>query len=228
MPVQDMDPLFALVGGTARNPQLAVCPGYAAPLNSGWMALAPSCATYAALRALVLGWPSLQWSARRGWGVEDIEWEQLPAGGVVHTDWTFHSAKIDQGLWYYYFRYVARSMLQIFNDHARLYRPSGARGEGGGGAGAADEYERLATPTVGGLLRAPGLAAGGFPCLRAPNRAYEHWTGHSKPWMKAGVDAASLEWQRRLDALNVTGGVPAAQLHMLDFSSPLGYHAANK
>ena len=71
-------------------------------------------------------------------------------------------------------------------------------------------------------------AAGGFPCLRAPNRAYEHWTGHSKPWMKAGVDAASLEWQRRLDALNVTGGVPAAQLHMLDFSSPLGYHAANK
>ena len=45
MPVQDMDPLFALVGGTARNPQLAVCPGYAAPLNSGWMALAPSCAT---------------------------------------------------------------------------------------------------------------------------------------------------------------------------------------
>ena len=46
--------------------------------------------------------------------------------------------------------------------------------------------------------------------------------------MKAGVDAASLEWQRRLDALNVTGGVPAAQLHMLDFSSPLGYHAANK
>lgn len=171
LPTRDMDDLFALprmLGAT-----IAACPGKVSPINAGWLVFEPNVTHYEQLLALL---------ARRDasrelvapWGRELDSWRD--ASDTRHgAGWRFFDSIGNQGHLYSYFRFEARSLALILNTregHAlRIFAPH-------------DTDAELGRPGA----RVGALLDEGFPCpfpqRKSIPRAYIHFTGSGKPWIK--------------------------------------------
>jgi len=103
MPMRNMDALFSF-------PSFAACPGRVSPLNSGYLMARPSCDIFADLLDLhaLKYHGDINWNMSVGWGVRRMAWRNV--FNRERADWNFHGAQHEQGLLWYYFRFVRREM----------------------------------------------------------------------------------------------------------------------
>ena len=113
LPTTSMDSYFSL--GTTTG-----FAGGASPLNGGFLVLTPSMAVFEDLRRLIASRaplepgdrPPLDWDSDLGWGKKIGRQDRLDQyekdGGKFATGsgWSFNAAWSDQGLLYYYFRFL--------------------------------------------------------------------------------------------------------------------------
>lgn len=144
----------------------------------------------------------------RGWGhnfakAGDI-WESVVSN---QTNWNFHGAHSDQGLWYYYAKYVNKNVTIIIGDRVQSWTyneqtkiPTKATEE----RGILDQYSL--EPLVYQDDCDQSFDDSKFICF-APYRDLAHFTGKTKPW-QVGVEKSWMEG---------TGGVALHAPHRLWF-----------
>ena len=153
-PTSSMDVYFQL-------PRTTGFAGGRSPLNGGWFLLTPSLDVFEGFKKLIETRGDLEpgdkppptWDPEVGWGSPlDLYWK---TGGKVPTGkgWYFNAAWSDQGLLYYYFRFLAE--LDI------IYRPE-------------KQSPKRLTYKAGPLVEESKLED--FPIL------FEHFAGALKPW----------------------------------------------
>ena len=152
--------------------------GGVSPLNGGFLVLSPSMSVFEGLRRLVVSRgplqpgdkPPLDWDPDLGWGRLIGRQDRLDKyekdGGKLATGsgWSFNAAWSDQGLLYYYFRFLEME--------AGLNVVSRRLGQ--------TKYKTLSY-RGGSLLSSTPLGSAGFPEL------FAHFAGRVKPWNVCGA-----------------------------------------
>mmetsp|Transcript_3055 Transcript_3055/g.9100 ORF Transcript_3055/g.9100 Transcript_3055/m.9100 type:complete len:388 (-) Transcript_3055:8-1171(-) len=217
LPLVDMDALFHLPG-LAEAPFVG-CPGKDSVLNAGWFSLKPDCEAFKRLTDLL--WYRGQrkghpWDMEKGWGMPMPPWLNA-RGRRMATGWNFFDSRGNQGHMYAYFRFFARDLTLVYGDRVLRWGGGAPRRLGPDARTArllGDERDvpaAIAARGDGSALSAAVWDA--FPCPffenPAPDLAYFHFTGNTKPWSKydttnsrfrdwyaalaeAGVDVASI------------------------------------
>ena len=171
LPTTNMDFYFSLETTTGFA-------GGVSPLNGGFLVLSPSMSVFEGLRRLVVSRgplqpgdkPPLDWDPDLGWGRLIGRQDRLDKyekdGGKLATGsgWSFNAAWSDQGLLYYYFRFLEME--------AGLNVVSRRLGQ--------TKYKTLSY-RGGSLLSSTPLGSAGFPEL------FAHFAGRVKPWNVCGA-----------------------------------------
>jgi hypothetical protein len=180
MPVANIDYLFHLsMNGTLK--ENIVVSGNTEPANAGFFMVQPGEGEYERITDIIrrreekaVGIKSgHKFDEVEGWGhviAPDDPWKSRIETG---TKWTFHFAFSDQGLLYYYTKYVKQSVSIIYiNDQVENWGTSGS--------GTVHLEETLDNPFQGlRRLRVKDLmACSKFMC------DFYHFTGMWKPWMQ--------------------------------------------
>jgi len=121
------------------------------------------------------------WDPAIGWGTPIGDWYNVNYN-VGGSDWSLNSGHADQGLLYYYFRYVLRDVAIVYKDRVLEWSPGGGDGQVPKKKsvtevfGKAESYGDNAGCFNAGCLH-PG---GGLPNV-PPYNLFYHFTGKSKP-----------------------------------------------
>ena len=186
MPFCSFDYLFELsepAEGKALLKENVVMAWREEPCNAGLFMLQPSKGDFAMVqdiivkkekKALNLSWP--YWDPVEGWGHKIEDWDAWKSpDGITGTNWTWHASFADQGLLYYWTKYVKQSVSLIIKSKVENWGRS------------QDGTLVLEKAYPKGTLR-------NYTCVRpvrgggqngySPYRDFKHFTGKSKPWQK--------------------------------------------
>lgn len=200
MPTKNMDCFFNLS-------QNSFTVGAASPLNSGWYLAIPNHDDFIQLRRFALWRLGRDWNKETGWA------DRLPVNNPLYfrggmrecTLWDFNGADMDQGLLCHYY---------VLNNGKALLIDTDTR---------TTRYFR------NGLLKEPDVSGNvndGLSCCsgQVPTSFFLHFTGQSKPWVKAekkrSKSGIQVMWMKKLHELNLTISDCVLQG---DCKSPLGY-----
>jgi hypothetical protein len=191
MPLCNLDYMFRLSyeGVLKENVVLA---NLLEPSSGGFFLLTPNSDDYRALQDIViqvenrtLFMPFPHWNSTEGWGhafVDGDYWVNLK--GEMGYEWDWYGVQADQGLLYFWSKYVKKSVSIIVHRSVEHWEPKGI----GVGLDRIDE----------GLLDQHSCSAS--PKRKAaPYRDFVHLTGKKKPWhanlaiLEKGIHSKGLD-----------------------------------
>lgn len=243
MPIGNLDYLFEMSHGSKAVPkENIIVMGTMEPANAGFFMLSPGEGEYERLTDIVRRREEeaathntterRKFDEIKGWGhvmEEDDQWESRRGQGG--TKWNFHFAFSDQGLLFYWTKYVKRSVSIIHGYNAKGHM---VQNWASSSAGKTELESRLPEPfkdTSKPRFKLYGHCSK-FMC------DFIHFTGKAKPWMRqppADIassefkkDDPSLVWWHTLYGLNNELGMKLNFTHWVPHSPPLGLLATFK
>lgn len=213
IPLYNMDYIFELSQTGALRPNLMLA-SRGEPCNTGVFLMHPTPGAWDSLQDIVAqhhiaarSLPYPHFDKRMGWGHNHFAagdtWEGILKSGQA---WSFHAAHSDQGLWYYWAKYILQDTSILIGNRLQHVYP-GPNGQ-----------PLIVNDTLDALAAAePEPVVDIFNCRRAsgPNRdfrcnvlyrGFAHFMGDKKPWLfppgRGGLHEAHIFWVETLTELN--------------------------
>eukprot|EP00339_Tiarina_fusa_P005310 CAMPEP_0117006838 /NCGR_PEP_ID=MMETSP0472-20121206/6933_1 /TAXON_ID=693140 ORGANISM="Tiarina fusus, Strain LIS" /NCGR_SAMPLE_ID=MMETSP0472 /ASSEMBLY_ACC=CAM_ASM_000603 /LENGTH=514 /DNA_ID=CAMNT_0004708437 /DNA_START=125 /DNA_END=1669 /DNA_ORIENTATION=+ len=185
MPLCSMDYMFELSEPETGEPTLkenVVLAWRLEPANAGFFMMKPDLEDFASVqdailkreeKALTLPWP--HWDPVEGWGhvIEASDAWRTP-DRVIGTNWTWHAVFADQGLLYYWTKYVKQSVSLIINKDI----------ENWGSKNGTFVLESTNHDAILNEYTCVPPVRGKYLFGNSPYRDFKHFTGRSKPWQQ--------------------------------------------
>jgi hypothetical protein len=198
LPNVNMDYAFTLLEGTPHTDAFGA--GVLEPAQAGWFLATPNRSTFETLNAAFRhDWDGKLWGGRAA-----HNWTNLKKGG---DGWGYNAGANDQGLLYYYARYLSHGSCAIFYyHHLESWHTNSSE----------LDSERVVSEPLPSGGRKPGFL------LR--NGDYTHYTGPHKPWL---VPNPNPRWLKTF--YEVKNATSPRFRSMLDLTFPLerplaGFH----
>eukprot|EP00536_Pseudo-nitzschia_multiseries_P000185 jgi/Psemu1/178078/e_gw1.3.292.1 len=159
------------------------------PASGGFFVLKPNASDYQELIEIIrktegeyLQMPYPHWDVLEGWGhvIEQPDyWKDVR--GRIASNWTWYGVKADQGLLYYWTKYVKKSVSIISRDDVEQWEPDYWDTDSNGKL-FLRQTEVDVPKIVKKALKNYGCPLDGF--LLAPYNDFIHLTGKAKPWFR--------------------------------------------
>jgi alpha-N-acetylglucosamine transferase len=238
VPLYNMDYLFQLSESGSLKPNVMLA-SRGEPCNTGVFLMHPEPGAWEELQGVIAKHheqarklPYPHFDKQNGWGHNHFAagdtWEGILRNGKV---WSFHAAHSDQGLWYYWGKYVKQDTSILIGNRIQHVSP-GPNGQPLIVNGTLDDLAKVEPePAVEifGCKTAPATSRD-FRCNRV-YRGFAHFMGDKKPWKGqtsvGGLRLAHKYWLETLTELNkkLKMGLDMPNFfnsHALDLGMPLG------
>lgn len=236
LPINNLDYLFDLSDRGAESPLQpnAIVAGVIEPANGGLFMLEPKTSALVEINQIVKArvarsakklkegkeWNDAVFDTVLGWGHEILPPDCWESNKEKSYNWTFHAPFSDQGLLYYYAKYVRQNTSFILADRTQKWSTNITTGEPMMVSEVKNPFLDIARPVYGFKLKdtrcskwAGGKVKNGCP---KPYDDFVHFSGVRKPW-NVGVPT-NLE----LDTNSTPGRLWWSTLTMLNIKLNMG------